>query len=40
MQSFLRHLKWYGHRGMRMEYILIAVLAVSASFQILLVAVR
>jgi hypothetical protein len=33
MQSFLRHLKWYGHRGLRVEYILIALLAGTASLQ-------
>ena len=33
MQSFLRHLKWYEHRGLRVEYILIAVLAGTACMQ-------
>ena len=35
MQSFLRHLKWYEHRGLRVEYILIVFLAGSASVQAL-----
>ena len=35
MQSFLRHIKWYGHRGLRVEYILIAFLAGTASLQAL-----
>ena len=33
MQSFLRHMKWYGHRGLRIEYILIALLTGTASLQ-------
>jgi hypothetical protein len=36
MQLFLRRLKWYGHRGKRIEYILIALLTVTSSLQILL----
>jgi hypothetical protein len=35
MQSFVRRLKWYGHRGLRIEYILIACLTGLASLQTL-----
>lgn len=37
MQSFLRRVKWYGHRGLRIEYILIACLTGAVSLQTLYV---
>ena len=37
MQLFLRHLKWYGHHGFRIEYILVALLTVSFSLEIIFI---
>ena len=37
MQSFLDHVKWYGRRGLRVEYIIIVVLTGTAILQALYV---